>query len=164
MLTANRVVKMSTTVKADTNILEYAVETFRTSLGKLKGVENLLFSITLEPLPVAISEQSVARGGNSLGLKDTDGPLVVILFYTSWDNPSDDKEVFQINKKALEDIDNEAQSKGVSVSYRYLNYAFPHQDPISSYGPESKAHLRAVSAKYDPDGFFQTAGAGPFKL
>ncbi|ROV87431.1 hypothetical protein VSDG_09840 [Cytospora chrysosperma] len=161
---SNRVVKMSTTVKADTSILEYTVETFHATLAKLKGVENLLFSITFEPLPVAIFEQSVARGGNSLGLRNSDGPLVVVLFYTSWDNSSDDEEVFQINKKALEDIDNEAQSKGVSASYRYLNYAFPHQDPISSYGPESKAHLQAVSAKYDPDGFFQTAGAGPFKL
>lgn len=32
-LILNRVVKMTTTVKADTRILEYAVETFRASLN-----------------------------------------------------------------------------------------------------------------------------------
>ncbi|XXG98487.1 hypothetical protein Hte_004811 [Hypoxylon texense] len=161
---SNRVAKMSTTVKADTRILEYAVETYRTSFERLKEVENLLFSITFEPLPVSMIDQSIARGGNSMGLKQSDGPLVVVMFYTSWDSPNDDKKVYDVNMKALEAIDDEARSQNVSASYRYLNYAFTHQDPIGSYGPESKAHLQAVSTKYDPEGFFQTAVAGPFKL
>ncbi|RYP61823.1 hypothetical protein DL771_009989 [Monosporascus sp. 5C6A] len=161
---ANRVVKMSTTVKADTEILKYAVKTYHASFEKLKGVENLLFSITFEPVPISLIEQSISRGGNSLGLKASDGPLVVVLFYTSWESPSDDKKVYEVNKEALGTIDSEAQSKKVSAAYRYLNYTFTHQDPISSYGPESKAHLQAVSTKYDPEGFFQTAGVGPFKL
>lgn len=163
-LISNRVVKMTTTVKADTRILEYAVETFRASLEQLKGVGNLLFSITFEPLPVSMIKQSVARGGNSLGLKPSDGPLVVVLLYTSWDNSSDDEMVYDVNKGALENIDKEAQKRDVYASYRYLNYAFTHQDPIGSYGPVSKAHLKSVSAKYDPEGFFQTTGAGSFKL
>ncbi|KAK7743428.1 hypothetical protein SLS62_010572 [Diatrype stigma] len=160
----NRVVKMSTTVKADVRILQYAVQTYHESFEKLKGVTNLLFSITFEPLPVSLIEQSIARGGNSLGLKPADGPLVVVLFYTSWDSPDDDKNVYDVNTESLENIDREAQGNKVSASYRYLNYSFPHQDPISSYGPESRAHLLAVSAKYDPEGFFQAAGVGPFKL
>jgi hypothetical protein len=52
----------------------------------------------------------------------------------------------------------------VATDYRYLNYAFTHQDPIGSYGDESKARLQAVSSKYDPDGFFQHVVSGPFKL
>ncbi|RYO88963.1 hypothetical protein DL764_008653 [Monosporascus ibericus] len=151
---ANRVVKMSTSVKADTEILEYAVKTYHASFEKLKGVKNLLFSISFEPVPVSLIEQSISRGGNSLGLKTSDGPLVVVLFYTSWDSPSDDKIVYEVNKEALETIDSEAQRKKVSAAYRYLNYTLTHQDPISSYGSESKTHLQAVSAKYDPEGFF----------
>ncbi|KAI5923884.1 FAD-binding domain-containing protein [Camillea tinctor] len=161
---ANRVVKMSTTVKADVGILEYAVETYHASLEKLKGVKNLLFSITFESLPASIIQQSMARGGNSLGLKPSDGPLVIVLFYSSWDSPSDDKKVYDVNEEAIENIDKEAQRKNVAARYRYLNYASATQDPISSYGPDSKAHLQTVSAKYDPEGFFQTAGAGLFKL
>ncbi|OTB00881.1 hypothetical protein M426DRAFT_75490 [Hypoxylon sp. CI-4A] len=161
---SNRVVKMSTTVKADVEILEYAVEVYRASFDKLKGVENLLFSLTFEPLPVSLIEQSQIQGGNSLGLNPSDGPLVVVLLYTSWDSSSDDEIVYDTNKEALGRIDDKAKSKNVSASYRYMNYSFFHQDPISSYGPESKAHLQTVSAKYDPEGFFQVAGAGPFKV
>lgn len=111
MLITHRVVKTSTTVKADTRILEYSVETYRASLEKLRGVGNLLFSMTFEPLAVSMMEQSIARGGNSLGLKPSNGPLVVVLFYTSWDNSNDDGVVYNVNKVALENIDNEAQSK-----------------------------------------------------
>ncbi|TGJ86546.1 hypothetical protein E0Z10_g2234 [Xylaria hypoxylon] len=133
---ANRVIKMTTTVKADTEILEYAVNTFRTALDKLKGAENLLFSITFEPIPVSLIEQSIARGGNPLGLKPSDGPLVVILLYTSWDKPSDDDQVYEVNKEALQEIEAKALDKNVYSPYLYMNYAFPHQDPINSYGSE----------------------------
>ncbi|KAI1754034.1 hypothetical protein F4782DRAFT_545374 [Xylaria castorea] len=160
----NRVVKMTTTVKADTEILEFAVDTFRTALDKLKGVENLLYSVTFEPIPVSLIEQSIARGGNSLGLKPSDGPLVVVLLYTSWDNSSDDEKVYEANKEALHIIEAMAKNTNQYSPYIYMNYAFSHQDPITSYGSESKATLQAVSAKYDPEGFFQTAGVGPWKI
>jgi hypothetical protein len=155
---------MTTTVKADISILEYAVETFHESFKKLKDINNLLFSLTFEPIPVSMIEQSNARGQNALGLKPSDGPLVVVLFYTSWDDARDTENVYEVNKKALQRIEAEAERKNVAASYRYLNYAYTHQDPINSYGSESKARLQAVSAKYDPEGFFQAAGAGPFKL
>lgn len=159
-----RVVKMSTTVKADAGILQYAMKTYRKSYERLKGIENLIFSITFEPLPVSIMEQSIARGGNSLGLKPSDGTLVVVLLYTSWDSPSHDEKGYDVNKEALGAIEKEAQSKGVSASYRYMKYAFPGQDAISSYGLESKPHLRAVSERCNPESFFQIAGVGPFKI
>jgi hypothetical protein len=163
-LITTRVVKMSTTVRADTSILEYAVETYQAAFEKLKGVKNLIFSITFEPLPVSLMGQSIARGGNALGLKPSDGPLVVVLFYSSWDSSSDDETIYTVNKEALVRIEKEAESRSVLASYLYMKYAFTHQDPIGSHGAESQAHLQAVSAKYDPEGFFLAAGAGPFKL
>jgi hypothetical protein len=120
--------------------------------------------LTFEPLPVFIIENATARGGNSLGLKQSDGPLVVVLLYTSWDSSVDDEKVYSANRNARESIDKESLEKNVSASYRYMNYAFPNQDPIKSYGPENQHHLQKVSKKYDPDGFFQKAIAGPFKL
>lgn len=155
---------MSTTVKADVAMLEYTVELFRASFEELRDVTNILFSLTFEPLPVPMMEQSVARGGNSLGLDPSQGPLVVVMFYTSWDKADDDERVFRASKEALERVDTEARRRAVFARYRYLNYAFPRQDAIGSYGRESIAQLRAVSAKYDPTGFFQKAGVGPFKL
>lgn len=131
---------------------------------KLKGMENLLFSMTLEPIPVCMMDKSISHGGNSMGLKPQDGPVVVMLFYTSWDSASDDERVYDVNKEALASIEDESRKKNVSATYRYLNYAFTQQDPFASYGSEAKAELLRVSAKYNPDGFFQSAGAGPFKI
>ncbi|KAI1120564.1 hypothetical protein F5Y10DRAFT_258109 [Nemania abortiva] len=161
---ANRVVKMTTTVKADVEVLNYAVETFRATYSKLKEVANFLYSITFEPIPVSLIKQSIARGGNSLGLKASDGPLVVVLLYSSWDKTGDDESIYEANKEALRAIEAKALNSNASSPYLYMNYAFPHQDPINSYGSECRTQLQAVSKEYDPEGFFQKAGVGPWKL
>lgn len=156
---------MSTTVKAEIELLEYAVETFHAAYNKLKGLENLLYSIIFEPIPVSLLEQSVSNGGNSPVLKPSDGPLVVILLYSSWDKSSDDETIYNANKDALRAIEAKARESNSSSPYLYMNYAFPHhQDVIASYGPESTAQLQAVSKKYDPEGFFRKAGVGTWKL
>ena len=163
-LTLYRVVKFTTTVKAHAGILEFAVNEFNAALEKLKGIKNLLFSLTFEPIPVPMIQQSNDRGANAINLKTSDGPLVVILLYTSWDEASETDSIYKVNQEALRNIEKEAGAKSVSATYRYLNYTFPHQDAVGSYGDVSKTKLWEVSAKYDPDGFFQTAGAWPFKL
>lgn len=61
MLISYSVIKMSTSVKADIKILEYAIETYSKSFEELKGVENLLFSISFEPIPVSMMKQSSKR-------------------------------------------------------------------------------------------------------
>lgn len=99
---------MSTSVKADVNTLEYTVQAYRAAFEKLKGVENILFFITFEPIPVSMIESSVSRGGNSLGLMPEDGPVVVVLLYTSWENETDDERVYGVNKDTLASIEEEA--------------------------------------------------------
>jgi hypothetical protein len=155
---------MTTTVKADTGILEYAVQTYRTCFEEMKDVGNILFSITFELIPVQLITQSIARGGNATGLTPSDGPLVVILFYSSYDDSTDDEKVLGAAKQALRLIEEEAQKRDVYHPWLYLNYAFPHQDLIGSYGAESQERLREVGKRFDADRFFQVAGAGPFKL
>ena len=54
--------------------------------------------------------------------------------------------------------------EGLSIPFKYLNYADKSQDPIGSYGPDSKARLQAVSKEYDRNGLFQTGVPGGFKL
>jgi hypothetical protein len=99
-----------------------------------------------------------------MGLEPSDGPLVVILLHISWDEASEMDRVYDVNKVALARIEKESDLKAVSAFFRYLKYAFMHQNPLASYGCASKARFQEVSAKYDPDGFFQSAGAWPFKL
>ena len=69
-----------------------------------------------------------------------------------------------ITRTLIDKIDQATTAAGVFHRFKYLNYAAPFQDPITSYGPASKAQLRAVSKKYDPKGFFQVGVPGGFKL
>ncbi|KAI0393852.1 hypothetical protein F5Y17DRAFT_476367 [Xylariaceae sp. FL0594] len=163
----NRVTKMTTIVKADVEVLQYALHTFKERYTKLKDakVENLLWSLSFEPIPVSLIKQSDLHGGNSLGLTPSDGPLVVVLLYTSWANARSDALINEVNRSVLADIEAHAREKGAYSPYLYMNYAYPgRQDAIASYGLESKARLRDVSESYDPDGFFQKAGVGPWKI
>jgi len=161
LLTLARVVKMTTTVKANADILSHAVKTFRAAFDKVKGTKNLLYSLTFEPIPVSMIEASNAKGENAMGLKPSDGPLVVILLYTAWDDAADTEKILTVNKDALKTIEAEAKSKDVASPYRYLNYAFEQQAP---YSKEAMQKLRATSQKYDPEGFFRDTVAGPIQL
>jgi hypothetical protein len=137
------------------------LDQFNKGFESIKSVAGLIYAATYEPYPVSMLE---AGKENSLGLDPKEGPLVLFLLYTSWSNNVDDEVVMRANKEVLGNIEKEAKGMGQLSPYKYMNYAYPGQDPISSYGPEIKQKLQAVSQKYDPAGFFQKAVSGGFKL
>lgn len=155
---------MNITVKADVATLQAAADIYTGGLGPVKPVEGLTASFTLQPYPVSLMEQSEATGGNSLGLKSSDGPLVSILLLTYWQNRSDDDAVIAFMKEALDKMKQDAESRGQLLPFVYMNYAWTHQDPINSYGAENKKKLQHASKKYDPEGLFQKSCPGGFKL
>lgn len=57
-----------------------------------------------------------------------------------------------------------AKELGVFHPYIYMNYAWKDQRVVDGYGQEMKKFLQDVSKKYDPDGLFQKAVPGGFKL
>ena len=57
-----------------------------------------------------------------------------------------------------------ARNMGLLHKFVYLNYANQVQDPISTYGRENVASLRAAATRYDPLGVFQRQVPGGFKL
>lgn len=130
----------------------------------LSHVPNLAFSLTFQPMPTAITSKAAARGGNSLGLGAADGNLFNALLNVSWDTEADDEIIEQEAKALFAKNRASASELGLFNEYEYLNYAADWQDPIRGYGPESVAHLRAVSRKYDPRGVFQKQLPGGFKL
>ncbi|ROV94342.1 hypothetical protein VMCG_08650 [Cytospora schulzeri] len=155
---------MNITVKADVATLQAATDIYTGGLDPVKSVEGLTASFTLQPYPVSLIEQSEAAGGNSLGLKSSDGPLVSLLLLSYWKNKSDDDAVVSFMKDSVEKMERDAASRGQLVPFVYMNYAWTHQDPISSYGAENKKKLQQASKKYDPEGLFQKACPGGFKL
>ncbi|KAJ0116703.1 FAD-binding domain-containing protein [Diaporthe amygdali] len=155
---------MNTTVKADVATLKAASEAYLAALEPLKQCEGITCSLTLQPYSTSLLEKSASQGGNVLGLDAIEGPLVSILALTWWKNKADDEKIVGTFRKVIETIDQDAASRGTAVPFKYMNYAWDFQDPIGSYGEENKAFLQRVSKTYDPEGFFQKAVPGGFKL
>ncbi|KAF2278012.1 oxidoreductase FAD-binding protein [Westerdykella ornata] len=131
---------------------------------ELITVVGLVFTMTFQPLPYAVYSKSASTGGNVLGLDRFRDDLINLLFTISWQLPLDNARV-EARLKALEtDINNLARSKGILNEFIYLNYASAWQDPIRAYGDANVGFLRGVSRKYDPNGLFQRAVPGGFKL
>lgn len=155
---------MNTTVKADAETLKAASEAYLAALEPLKGCEGITCSLTLQPYSASLLRKSEELGGNVLGLGAEDGPLVSILALTWWKDKADDEKITGTFRKVIETIDRDAASRGTAVPFKYMNYAWDFQDPISSYGEENKAFLQEISKKFDPDGVFQKGVPGGFKL
>lgn len=155
---------MNTTVKADAPTLKAAAEAYLAAIEPLKQCEDITCSLTLQPYSTSLLRKSAELGGNVLGLSAEDGPLVSILALTWWKNKTDDEKIVGTFRKVIETIEQDATSRGTAVLFKYMNYAWDFQDPISSYGEKNRAFLQEVSKKYDPKGVFQKGVPGGFKL
>ena len=155
---------MNLTVKADVSTLQAATDIYLAAIEPIKSAAGLVCSLTFQPYAVSLLKQSVVRGGNSLGLKPSDGPAVSVLLLTNWQDSNDDSRLQIATQGALDKIRQAALDKGTALDFVYLNYASNSQDPIGSYGADNVQKLREVSRRYDPDGFFQKMVPGGFKL
>lgn len=155
---------MNMVMRADTDALQAAADIYTAALDPIKTVEGLVCSLTLQPYPVSLLKKTAEAGGNSLGLDPAHGPLVSVLLLTYWKNQSDDEQIFQVMSSTLQKIKNDSRARNQTVKYEFMNYAASFQDPIDSYGAENKMKLQHVSKKYDPEGLFQKAVPGGFKL
>lgn len=81
-----------------------------------------------------------------------------------WNLASDDAYVYNLIQETYEMVINLTKQRGLWDPYIFLNDAFMTQKVLSSYGADSFAKMKAVSAKYDPHGMFQTQVPGGFKL
>ncbi|ROW09007.1 hypothetical protein VMCG_02683 [Cytospora schulzeri] len=161
---ATRCAYINTTVKADIATLQAAADMYVAALEPIKGCEGITCSLTLQPYAASLLAKSASQGGNVLGLAPSDGPLVSILALAWWKDKADDEEIIKTFREVIEVIDRDAASRGTSVLFKYMNYAWGFQDPIDSYGIEDKQALQEASRKYDPEGLFQKGVPGGFKL
>ena len=81
-----------------------------------------------------------------------------------WNLASDDAYVYNLLQETYEMVIDLTKQRGLWDPYIFLNDAFMTQKVLSSYGADSFAKMKAVSAKYDPHGMFQTQVPGGFKL
>ena len=161
-------------------------------LAKNIHIGGLQWFITFQPLPRVFVDRSLERGGNILGLDREQGnnirlsphalhlipslcsprvkthPLIptslVFSFQFVWDSASDDAAIYAAADELLAQAKAVTQELGTARDYIYLNYAYPKQDPIGSYGAENVRLLKKASDKYDPKGVFQKLLPGGFKV
>lgn len=155
---------MNLTVKADVATLLAGSEAWKAALEPIKAFEGLICSYTLQPYARSLLEASTKKGGNSLGLDATLGPVVSVAFLMYWNNKNDDEKILGTFRGVLDKMTEDAKSRGTFVDFTYMNYSYTFQDPISSYGAENKQRLQEVSKKYDPEGIFQKGVPGGWKL
>lgn len=155
---------ITNTFKNDIELLKSMYSMFKQVVPQLSTVAGLVTSLTIQPIPPAITSKSGPLGGNSLGLNPSDGALVLCLISCTWDDATDDTQVNSVASLLNAQIVASAKAKGLWNKWVYLNYANVSQDPIGGYGAANKENLRAASAKYDPGKVFQFNVPGGFKL
>lgn len=143
-------------------------EIFEAGLEKVKHVPGIGAFMPLQPLSKrAISKMSL-RGGNSLGLKESDGPLVIYLQSWMWEREEDDALIFTTVKDIVTRSEEKAKEMGLWHPYKYINYAEEWQadDIYRGYGEDNLKTLKALQRNIDPEGVFTKGGlcGGYFRL
>jgi hypothetical protein len=154
----------TTTYRLDKQLMCDTRELWLEALKLLERIAGFMLYLIFQPLTKVMLSKSAPRGGNVLGLKPEDGPLVIVLLNSVHSNSSDDDRVVAAVLSLVKKIEELAAQRSKAAKYRFTNYAYKGQKVIEGYGEESVKRLWAVSRKYDPEGFFQKAVPGGFKL
>ncbi|EGD86773.1 hypothetical protein H112_05283 [Trichophyton rubrum D6] len=152
------------TIEADAELLSDLLELWVKAIDPLrKKVKGYLPVYSLEPIGTPMLKPMARRGGNALGLDDTN-PIIIMNPSARWENTEDDKVVVDAYVDWLEKAKAKAEERGLWSDFVYMNYASVKQDPIRSYGKANIERLHNVAKKYDPEGVFQHLQPGYFKL
>lgn len=160
---------MNTFTYRPTEELDIALfQIYEEELKKVKHVPGIVAFMPLQPLSKrAISRMSL-RGGNSLGLKESDGPLVIYLQSWQWEREEDDELCFATLKDILRRSETKAKELGLWHKYKYINYAedWQAEDIFKGYGEDNLKTLKALQRKIDPEEVFTKGGlcGGYFRL
>jgi hypothetical protein len=152
------------TVKLDKDLINFILNVFYEEGDKIADVANLLNPLSLQVITVPQMQKMQQNGGNALGLDPSLGPLLLINPAPAWTDAADDDRVNKFVDTLFKRTTAEAEKRGLTSQYVYMNYASKYQDVIASYGDKNKARLQSIAKKYDPKQVFQKLQPGYFKL
>ncbi|KAF1363908.1 FAD-binding domain-containing protein [Lizonia empirigonia] len=157
----------SLTFKNDVRIIKTASKLHDALVEDLKSLipaNNFSTQCLFQPMPTLFAEQSVRRGGNVLGLDQVKENTLLWLLVGSTETPEESsimREKLTAFSAALESF---AESEGLNIDWRYLNYVDETQNPLQSYGKGNVDFMRKVAARYDPSGVFQSKVVSGWKI
>lgn len=152
------------TFKLDRELTSFISDVFYEEVLGIADAAALVPAMTLQVITVPMLKQFAKKGGNALGLGESNGPLLLMLSNMMWKDEADDKRILATNKRIVDRSVEEGKKRGLFVEYIYMNYASKFQDVLSSYGEENHERLKTVARKYDPKAVFQKLQPGYFKL
>ncbi|KAJ6178232.1 hypothetical protein N7519_008693 [Penicillium mononematosum] len=159
---------LTLTFNLDARIMKKAADVFEVLVEDLKILipdGKFYISMVLQPLPRSFAKQSMARGGNLLGIEKLQKDCVLLVAAVEVETPEiSTKIAYPKLRAAISKIELYAKSVDGDVGFLYLNYCDGSQDPFQTYGEASIREMREAMAKYDPSGVFQTRVPGGFKL
>ncbi|RDL40051.1 FAD-binding-containing protein [Venustampulla echinocandica] len=137
-----------------------------------------IFSIAFQPMPYIIPAQSVAAGGNALGMKPTDGDRMWMDYNLSWLTPLGDDTAHSMAMNITATIDEYAKKtyvgvpsthyqsgdlEGLEYGPIFMNDATYDQKPLQTYENDGYNRLKTIQKSVDPEGFFP-GRTGGFKF
>jgi FAD/FMN-containing dehydrogenase len=147
---------------------EHVVSAFLSAAAENAGPNGTASMVTpylvFQPIPVNIITAMQKNGGNALGLRPSDGPLMLVQFTVIWDDASLDELIEGELSQLIEKVEAMAAERGELKGFVYMNYAGSTQEVLKRYGPESFARLKDVANQYDPEGLLQKYWKGYFQL
>lgn len=155
----------ASTVKADSRILHFYVQTFVAESQKTLKHPGITPAGDIQIISPGQRRPMTKRGGNVFGLADN--PEETLLLFNPvflWDDPAHDDVVYATIWRILEKTREESVRLGLESAFIYMNYASQYQHVIGSYGKNSEEFLHKVAQKYDPNGVFQHLMIGGHKL
>ncbi|KAK1634572.1 FAD binding domain-containing protein [Colletotrichum phormii] len=122
--------------------------------------------VQFQPVTQSIVKHGLENGGNSLGLESVvaDGPTIMWLIALTVDTPANQKLILPFALEFRAAIDEYAKEIEAYKEWKYLNYAWKDQDPLSTHGEDTINCLKSVAEKYDPEHVFQNLRKTGFKL
>ncbi|KAH7337970.1 hypothetical protein B0J17DRAFT_660259 [Rhizoctonia solani] len=152
------------TIRANAGLFKQLYEIWHSTTIKLNSTSGWYSSIVYQAISNNMIRASEEKGGNVLGLKPADDPLILVSFQSAWELAKDDKRILSEIENLMKTSMDIAKSQGLLERYIYLNYASSDQKPIEAYGPDQVDFLRKVKAKYDPNRVFERLSRGGFKI
>jgi hypothetical protein len=141
-----------------------------------------IFSLAFQPMPYLIPAQSVAAGGNALGMTPESGDHMWMEYDISWPTALTDDAAHSMAINITATVEEWAKTKYAGIrssNYKgptdqadlenaeytaiFLNDAMYDQLPLQSYDNNGYMRLTAIQKAVDPGGFFATRTGG-FKL
>ncbi|KAH9829787.1 FAD-binding domain-containing protein [Teratosphaeria destructans] len=137
------------TYKMDEDVLRYIAKLFVEEVDAIANLSGLQAAMPMALIEKTTIAKMSANGGNPLGLKVEDAPLLLLNAAFSWSDAADDYKVLKACQNIVDKSVEFAKSKGKDHPYLYLNYASQFQDVFASYGEENLQRLKDISKHYD---------------